>query len=111
MKKALKTFCQTQIKYFHTEVWKVSLECMEYKILSFQFEPVFAKRSCPGFSDGSDHDDLENQSDRLSSEKQATVQIVKRCQPVQNTFVATKFWKLRHFILKVKHDSLTKNIV
>ena len=57
MKKALKTFYQTQIKYFHTEVWKVSLECMEYKVFSFQFKPVLAKRSCPGFSDGSDHDD------------------------------------------------------
>ena len=50
-------FCGTQSKYFQAEIWEISLENMEDKILGFQFEPVSAKPTHPSYNDGSDQDE------------------------------------------------------
>ena len=42
---------------------------MENKILSFQFEPVSAKRTRPSYNDGSDQDEPETRHNRLSSQE------------------------------------------
>ena len=49
-RKTLKTFSWTQNTYFHAEIWKISVENMEDKILSFQFEPVSTKPTCPSYT-------------------------------------------------------------
>ena len=55
--KTPKTFCWSQSKYFDTEIWEISLENMEDKILGFQFEPVSAKPTHPSYNNGSDQDE------------------------------------------------------
>ena len=42
---------------------------MEDKILDFQFESVFCKRSHPRYSDGRDQDEADIQHDRLRSQE------------------------------------------
>ena len=48
-------------KYFHAEIWKISLENMEDEILGFHFEPVSAKPTIPSYNDGSDQDEPQKQ--------------------------------------------------
>ena len=72
------TFCGTPNKYFHAEVWKVSLENMEDKILGFQFEPVSTKWTRPSYNDGSDQDEPETHHNRLSSQEWCNCQKCKK---------------------------------
>ena len=53
----LKTFCWTQSKYFHAEIWKIYVENMEDKILGLQFEPLSTKPTRPSYNDGSNQDE------------------------------------------------------
>ena len=53
----LKTFCWTQNKYFHAEIWKIYVENMEDKILGLQFEPLSTKLTRPSYNDGSNQDE------------------------------------------------------
>ena len=55
--KTQNTFCWSQSKYFHTDMWKISLENMEDKTLGFQFVLVSAKPTHPSYKDGSDQDE------------------------------------------------------
>ena len=55
--------------YFHAEVWKVSLENMEDKILRFQFEPVSTKQTRPSYNDWSNQDEPETHLNRSSSQE------------------------------------------
>ena len=52
-------FPEYQSQYFHAEIWKISLENMEDKILGFQFEPVSTKSTQPSYNDGSDQDESQ----------------------------------------------------
>ena len=51
----------SQSKYFHTDIWKISLENMENKILSFQFVLVSTKSTHPSYNNGSDQDEPQKQ--------------------------------------------------
>ena len=56
-----KDFCWTQSKYFHAEIWEISLENKEDNILGFQFESVSAKPTHPSYNDGSNQDESQKQ--------------------------------------------------
>ena len=64
-------FLPTQSKYFHTEIWKISLENMEDKILDFQLELVSAKPTHPSYNDGSDKDEPQKHPPEVFCKKGA----------------------------------------
>ena len=63
------TFCWTQSQYFHAEIWKISLENMEDKILGLQFEHVSAKPTRPSYNDGSGLDEPQQQPPEVFCKK------------------------------------------
>ena len=66
---------------------------MENKILNCQFEPMCAKQTRPNTK-------IKQKSSMTNGvhKNGATVQNVKRCQPVKNECAVTEVWQLRHFV-------------
>ena len=88
--------------YFHAEIRKFSLENMEDKILGFQFEPVSAKPTRPGYNNGSDQEEPKTQHNRLSSQEWCNCENCKKMPTRLECVCCHKIPEVKAFHLKGK---------
>ena len=85
----------TKFGKFFCRIWKL-------KPLGLQFEHVSAKRTCPSYSGGSDHDEAETQHDRLSSQESSNCKNSKKIPVSLECVCCDKTSEIKTFHLECK---------